>query len=107
MARRWVWGRLRVWGRGPVAAAPVGQPAVPGAELRRTNPMRVSSEQVLVHVRSVDLHVADGAILELRAEQVVKRGRHSTQCGRILDGSWRRGQVGVTLQAHVADFRAD
>src|ERR1035441_9789845 len=68
--------------------------------------MGASSEQLLVHIRTVDLHVADGAILELRAEQVVKRGRDSAQRGRILDGSRRGGQVGMALEAQVADFRA-
>src|ERR1035441_10308264 len=68
--------------------------------------MGASSEQLLVHIRAVDLDVADGAILELRAEQVMKRGRDSAQRGRILDGPGRGGQVGMALQAQVADFRA-
>ena len=50
--------------------------------------------------------MADGAILELRAEQVVKGGRDSAERGRILDGRGG-GQIGVALQAQIADFGAN
>ena len=50
--------------------------------------------------------MADGAVLELRAEQIVKRGRHSTEGRGILNRSGGGWQIGVALQTQIADFRA-
>src|SRR6516165_8324301 len=75
-----------------VAAVPGPGPVAKAS--RTTEPGNVSSLEDRVHAGSVDLLVADCAVLESGASQVVKRRRHSTEVAS-------ERQIRMTLEAQL------
>src|SRR5690349_5932912 len=86
---------LRVWQPAPAAAQ---RPAPSKSE-----PVGISFEQVPVHVGTMHLLVANGAVLEARASQIMQCRRHGTQCA--IDGRAGSRKIGVAFHADEPNLR--
>src|SRR4051794_38359856 len=96
---------MRLVIRRPQQVSPFPPPAELGPAMRRAQiSVQVSSQEVPIHMATVDFLVACGAVAITGRPQIVERRRSYAKGSLGIRGGCAARQIGVALQAYEANF---